>query len=131
MAEAKKELENINKGIVAESADLLSVEDIANSNDVEYKIITAWDGKKVRIQSLTAGDLIEWSEANEGEAKRTAGLRLIVKSMVDGAGQQLMNDKHLGMLRRKSHRITEDIVKAILQLNGIRTKQQMEEAKKD
>lgn len=119
------------KAAEAEEQDIIAnADEIASSNDVEYAYVKAWNGKKVRIQSLTAGDLIEWSEANE-EAKQTAGLRLIVKSLVDKDGNTYMTDKHIVMLKKKSHGINEDIVKAILVLNHIRTKQQMDAIKKD
>lgn len=94
--------------------------------------------QEVVLASVTAGDMIEWSEANSGEAKRTAGLRLIVKSVVDGEpgvdegvkGARLMDDTHIAMLRKLPHRITENIVKAILKLNGLETKKD-ENAKND
>lgn len=104
---------------------ILSMDDIMKADDVEYATIPGFkDGEFFRIQSLTAGDLIEWSEANEGEAKRTAGLRLIVKSLVDNEGKTIANDQHIAVLRRKSHKVTERIVKAILELNGMNVKQE-------
>lgn len=94
-----------------------TVEDMLAAQDVEYTTIDGWSGT-IRIGSLTAGDMIEWSEANEGEAKRTAGLRLIVKSLVNSEGARIGKDKHIPLLRAKSHKVTESIVKAILKLNG-------------
>ena len=79
-------------------------------------------GKFIRIGSLTAGDLIEWTEANEGEAKRTAGLRLITKSIVDSNGNRIGTVRDIPKLREKSHAITERIVRGILKLNGMRVK---------
>jgi len=131
---AEKALENINKGLEAEVEGIASLEEIAATNDVEYKYIKdAWGpGKGIRLQSLTAGDFIEWNEANESEAKRTAGLRLIIKSSVDADGKLMMTDKHLGMLRNKSHRLTENIIWEILTLNGMKLKRPAgEEIKKD
>jgi hypothetical protein len=104
---------------------VLSMDDIMKADDVEYATIEGFKpGEVFRIQSLTAGDLIEWSEANEGEAKRTAGLRLIVKSLVNEEGKLIANDQHIAVLRRKSHKVTERVVKAILDLNGMTTKQE-------
>lgn len=110
----------------------LSMDDVLAANDVEFAEIEGFtkDGKKFRIQSLTAGDLIEWSEANEGEAKRTAGLRLIVKSLVDKDGKRIADDTHIAVFRKKSHKVTERIVKEILKLNGM-TVANAGEAKKD
>jgi len=89
------------------------------------------EGQVFVLQNLSAGDLIEWSEASEGsEAKRLAGLRLIIKSTVDGepgvdAGAQgtvIFDESHMGLLKKKAHKKTEAIVKAILKLNGMRVK---------
>lgn len=99
---------------------------------VEYARIPWYKpGEVVVIQSISAGDLIVWSEANEGEAKRTAGLRLIVKSVVDGdpnedegaTGRRILDDSHIAVLRKKPHKVTEQIVKGILKLNGMEVKQ--------
>lgn len=88
-------------------------------------------GQVAVLQNLTAGDLIEWSEASEGsEQKRLAGLRLIIKSTVDGepgvdphaTGRLLMDEQHLGILKECAHKHTEAIVKAILKHNGMRVK---------
>jgi len=110
---------------MSENQKVLSMDDIMKADDVEYATIPGFkDGEVFRIQSLTAGDLIEWSEANEGEAKRTAGLRLITKSLVDADGKSIANDSHIAVLRRKSHKVTERIVKQILELNGMNVKQE-------
>ena len=123
-----------------ETAKVLSMEDIATADDVEYAKIPGFkSGQVFAIGSLTAGDLIEWSEANEGEAKRTAGLRLICKSLVDGipgedqgaTGKRIATDsKNIQVFRTKSHKVTERIVKEILNLNGMNLKVE-EAAKKD
>lgn len=117
---------------MAEKTGNLSMDDVLAANDVEYAEIEGFTkgGKTFRIQSLTAGDLIEWSEANEGEAKRTAGLRLIVKSLVDADGKRIADDTHIAVFRKKSHKVTERIVKEILKLNGMNVKAEAE-AKKD
>jgi len=111
-----------------------SMEEIAASNDVEYTTVEGFTkDKPFRIGSLTAGDLIEWSEANEGEAKRTAGLRLIIKSLVNSKNERyamVAGDKNIQVLRGKSHKVTERIVKEILKLNGMTVKQE-DAAKKD
>jgi hypothetical protein len=109
-----------------------SMDDILSANDIEYATIDGFTkDKPFRIASLTAGDLIEWSEANEGEAKREAGLRLICKSLVDSSGKRFAADtKNIAVFRLKSHKVTERIVKEILKLNGIEVKA-AEKAKND
>lgn len=91
-------------------------------------------GKKVRIGSVTAGDIIEWSEANEGEAKRTAGLRLITKSLVGPAPDNIRyanKSENIAKFRAMRHKETERIVREILRLNGMNVKGDAAEAKKD
>lgn len=104
----------------------------SGASDVEYALVDGFKpGEKVRIGSVTAGDMIEWSEANEGEAKRTAGLRLICKSLVNKEGVRYANDdKNIKKFRDMRHKETERIVREILKLNGMNVKQQ-DEAKKD
>lgn len=93
---------------------------------VEYAVIDGFKaGEKIRIGSVTAGDIIEWSEANDGEAKKTAGLRLITKSLVGpepGNVRFADNAKNIAKFRAMRHNVTERIVKAILELNGMSVK---------
>lgn len=100
---------------------------------VEYKRVQVHGflaGKVFVIRSVTSGAIIEWSEASEGEAKRTAGLRLIIDSVVDGEpgkdsgarGAQLMDSSAIGLLRKIPHKVTETVVKEIIKLNGLSIK---------
>ena len=113
-----------------------SMEDIeaSGANAVEFAVIEGFrPNEKVRIGSVTAGDIIEWSEANEGEAKRTAGLRLITKSLVgpEPENRRYADDpKNIQKFRAMRHKETERIVKEILRLNGMTVKAE-NEAKKD
>lgn len=101
---------------------ILSIDEILENDDVEYAVIPGFkDGTFIRIGSLSAGDLIEWTEANSTpSAQHTSGLRLIIKSLVDANGKRIGDSKHLNALRNKSHKATERIVKEILKLNGLR-----------
>ena len=114
----------------------ISLEDILAAvqpnASAEYSRVPGFKlGQVFVLRSVTAGDIIEWSEANEGEAKRTAGLRLIVKSIVDGEpgkdpgakGVLLMDEGALGTLRKLSHKDTERVIKAIIKLNGMQVQQ--------
>ena len=113
-----------------------SMDDIAASgaDAVEYATVEGFrPNEKIRIGSVTAGDIIEWSEANEGEAKRTAGLRLITKSLVGPAPENKRyadDPKNIAKFRAMRHKETERIVKEILRLNGMNVKAETE-AKKD
>lgn len=103
-----------------------SLDEIEGAQDAEYATVEGFTpDRPFRIGSLTAGDLIEWSEANEGEEKRTAGLRLIAKSLVNAAGVRyaaLDLKKSIAVLRQKNHKVTERIVVDILKLNGMNVK---------
>lgn len=101
-----------------EDVKLMSMDDIMNADDVKYKVIDAFGGK-VRIGSLNAGDMIEFIESNEGPAKKTAGVRLIIKSLVDKDGVRIGTEKHLqGMLKRNAEAVNR-VVGEILELNGM------------
>jgi hypothetical protein len=104
----------------------------SGASDVEYAFVDGFKpGEQVRIGSVTAGDMIEWSEASEGEAKRTAGLRLICKSIVNSKGERIADSKkNIEKFRGMRHKETERIVKEILKLNGMTVKAEAE-AKKD
>lgn len=102
-----------------------SMAEIESSIEVEYKRIEGFkEGQYLEIGSLNAGDLIIWSEANEGEAKRTAGLRLICQSLVGPAPDRVRyakddEKKNIQIFKRMNHKRTENIVKEILELNGM------------
>ena len=98
---------------------------------VEYAEIEGFDpGSVIRIGSVTAGDIIAWNNANEGEAKQTAGLRLIVDSMVDGENNRIGRSEHIPLLRDVPVKQTERVLKAIVKLNGLGAKAQAD-AKND
>lgn len=104
--------------------DFLSAEDILSSDDIEYTSVTAWGNRLLKLQSLTAGDMIEFVQSNEGPARHTAGVRLIIKSAVGGDKKRLFKDTDLEVLKRKNSKITNSIVDAILKLNGLDKKSQ-------
>ena len=69
---------------------VLSLAEIEAADDLEYATIPAYkEGEFFRIRSVTAGDMVEWSGSDETK-RREAGLRLIVKSLVDGNGDRLI-----------------------------------------
>jgi len=96
------------------------------ASEVKYNTIPGFkDGKMINIGSVSAGDMIEWTESNEGEAKRTAGLRLITKSLVGSKEKgypRISSDKDIPKLKTMRHDVTERIVKEILKLNGMNVK---------
>lgn len=111
-----------------------SMSEIQMVKDEEFTIVEGFKpDQKIRLGSLTAGDLIEWSEANEGEAKRTAGLRLLCKSIVNSKGERIADDpKNIQLFKQKSHKVTERLIKEVLKLNGMQVPGEVQQqVKKD
>lgn len=110
----------------------MSMEEFLSTPTVEYRRVPGTaPGRFLCIGSLSAGDVIEWAEANE-EAKTTVGLRLVVKSLVDGipgedegaTGARIGSDKHIAAMKTVSRKVIERIVDAVLDLNGMTPKQE-------
>lgn len=104
---------------------VLSFADIDGADDIEYDTVPVFGGL-VQIGSLNSEDMIEWLEANEDAAKKKeAGLRLIVKSVVDEDKQRVPKDQFEAMLakfRKKSAVSNGKLVAGILKLNGMKAK---------
>jgi hypothetical protein len=96
----------------------LSVEEMMAAKDIEYDEIEAFGGI-VRIGSIDSGEMITFMERNEGPAKRTAGLRLIISSLVDDDGNRIGKDEHLQFWMKRSQKTCNRIVEAIMRLNGL------------
>lgn len=111
---------------MAEKKKFLSLQQIKESKDEKFAEIDVpeWGGT-IRIGSITAGEMIDFAESNDGPAKKTAGLRLIVKSLVDEDGNRIGDDALLQDLKKKDSAVCSRITDAILELNGLG-----EEAKK-
>lgn len=98
-----------------------SIDDMLAKDDVRYATVPVpeWGGA-VRFGSLSAGAMLDFVESNEGPAKRTAGLRLIIQSLVDSTGKRIGNvEKHLEAMRSKDAQVTNRLVGEILKLNGM------------
>lgn len=99
----------------------LSAEDILDADDVKYMEVEAWGGV-VRLGTLTAGDVMEFIESNEGPSKRSAGLRLIIKSLVDADGNRIGRPEMMDRFRKKNAQVVNMLVEKILILNGLSAK---------
>lgn len=100
--------------------------------EVEYAEIDGFKpGTVIRIGSLNAGDVIDWQSSDGSEARRTAGLRLICRSLVDDKGNRYATDENVNVpkFRKLPNKITERIVREILKLNGMTVRGE-EDAKK-
>lgn len=111
-----------------------SMDEIFGTNDVEYNVIDAW-GKKVRVVSMSAEDFIEWNEASTDAAKKTSGIRLFLKCIVNAKGERIGTLKHMEQLKKKSVREIIKVVQVILKVNGLEVKPdkstEVEQQKKD
>lgn len=120
-----------------------SLDDIRDASNIEYRELAGFKpGQKVWIGSLTAGDMLEWSEAGDEdkEVKRMAGLRLVSKSLVSVEAETgkpgptsvryANTPESLEILKKKNQRDMQNLVKEILDLNGL-TPRKEDAAKKD
>jgi hypothetical protein len=108
------------------SVQLMSVEDFDDLDDTQFVEITvpewkdkAGNARVLRLGSLTADDMLSWVEANDGPAKKTAGLRLIINSLVDASGTRIGSDKMIATLRKRNADVIRRLVEAVLKLNGM------------
>lgn len=119
-----------------------SLDDMLNDGvgETEYAVIEGYvEGTKIRIGSVTAGDMVEFAEENEGDPKkrRVAGLRLICKSLVGPepnnrryAADPHLIDANVKKLMKFQHKHTNRVVDEILKLNKMEVKKD-KEAKND
>lgn len=88
-----------------------------------YQDVEAY-GDLVCIGSLSSEDMIQWIEENEDKTKaREAGLRLLVKSIVDPDTHAHVpvddRDRYLEIFRKKDSRENSKVIYAVLKLNGL------------
>jgi hypothetical protein len=102
--------------IIAESVD-----DITAAMDVEYVVVEGFT-KTTRLQmgSLTAGDLIDFADENDGASKKMSLVRLLSRSIVNSKGERFLNNPQgVELLRSKAHKTIERLAKVAMTLNGI------------
>ncbi len=112
--------------------DTFTLEDLKTANATRYDDVKAY-GKTVVIGSVNSEDMIEWIESNGDEkTKREAGLRLLVKSVVevvkrgeDGSILEVkripkdQREAYMALFRQKDARENGRVVGACLRLNGL------------
>lgn len=110
---------------------ILSIDEMLNADQVEYATIPAWKVKNakgeeiqgyVRIGSLTAEEVAEFRETLDGPAKKTAGLRLFVNSLVDKDGKRIGNQSHYAAFKKTSNVVQERVLAKVMELNGLTAK---------
>jgi len=96
----------------------LSIDEMLSTDDVTYLEYPVWGGK-IRLGTLDAGTMLDFMEQNEGPGKKTAGIRLIIKSLVDKDGNRIGNMSMMEGFKKKNASVLNAIVDAILTLNGL------------
>ena len=79
--------------------------------------------KHARLGSLNAADLLVWlRNQDDGELKKTNGLWLVAKCLVNSKGERIGNMDEVGRLREKAPKTLKLLVKAAVTLNGLDAK---------
>lgn len=112
---------------------ILSLTDIKVKNTVRYEEVEAYGGT-VRIGSVSSAQMLDWVAENSDEKlKTTAGLRLLVRSIVDEDGERFPEADHEGLVeifRNKDARDNGLVIRAALELNGLeRAAKKLDDAK--
>ncbi len=98
--------------------EYLSLNDILGVDDTRYVTVDVWGGK-MRLGSLSAAELVEHTERNQtSSGRKMAGVRLILKSMVDADGHRIGRMDQADALNKKSIVEISKVVAAIWKLNG-------------
>ena len=99
---------------------ILSIDDMLAAPNSQFMEVEAWGGL-VRIGSLSAQEMIEFVEGNEDpKRRRIAGIRMIVRSLVDEEGNHVGTEAHVNAFLKKDAATTNRLVEAIMELNGMR-----------
>lgn len=105
---------------MAEDTKYMTADELDMIEDTQFVDVHVPEWKRtLRFGSLTANDMLNWVDANDGPAKKTAGLRLIIDSMVDGDGNRIGNDKMINSLKRRNADVIRRLVEEVLKLNGM------------
>lgn len=114
------------KDIATASTDL-SIDDILATDDREYVTVEVpeWpkNGKPgtVRLRNLSNSELIEYTEAMEGDkqAKKRGNLELVRRSAINASGGPLFTEAQVTLMLEKSAKAFNRLAKAALKLNGV------------
>lgn len=113
---------------------VLSFEELAEEGNVVTDTVPFGKGE-LKLASLNSEDMIEWHQDNlDEEKKKLSGFRLLIKSIVDEAGNRIPKERHdefLAMFRGKDANVIRRAVSKALELNGMRLKTDPANAKND
>lgn len=104
--------------------EYIGVDDFDSLNDIAFDDVYIPEWKKwIRLGSLTADDLLDWVEANEGAPKKLQGLRLLVKSIVDQNGNRIGTEELVEKLRKRHAGAVRRLMERATKLNGLEDKE--------
>lgn len=109
-----------------------SWEELLEDNDAETALAEVTVGTRTfRLGSLSGIDLLKWFEQqNDPELKKTNGLWLVAKSLINSAGVRIGKLDDITALRAKQPKVVRKLVDAALELNELTAKKEVE-AKND
>lgn len=106
--------------VTVELRKILSIDEIKDAEDTKYETIPVpeWGGA-IRIGTLDAGTLLEHAKAGDDPGRKyTAGLQMIVESLVDENGKRIGKPEHIAVFKKKNPVVTNRVSEEILKLNG-------------
>lgn len=98
-----------------------SAEDLIGIEDYKYDTVHVpeWN-RTVTIRSMNAEDLVNWIDSLDGPTKKTAGVRMIIGSVVNPDTKQLLfTSEHIGGLKKKNARALGVLVNRCRAINGL------------
>jgi len=103
---------------------ILTADDIFEVKDTRFLEIDVpeWGGS-IRVAALSAGEMIDFVESNEGPSKKTAGIRLVIASLVDEQGNRIGKPEMIDKFRKKDTRVMNKIVDQLMELNDMNLSQ--------
>lgn len=107
---------------MSEQKPVASLDEVLQSDGTHYTTVEAY-GKTIRLGSLSSSDMLEWLEENDHpDKKKAAGLRILVKSIVDADGKRYEESKREDIVKvfaSKDNKENSIVIAKVLELNGL------------
>jgi len=108
---------------MSETKKVASFDEIIKGKGTKYDTIDAYD-LTIRLGSLSSADLLEWMGENEdSEKQKVAGLRILVKALVDAEGNRIPEEereKYVELFRHKDNADNNRVIHKVLEMHGLR-----------
>ncbi len=115
------------KDLLVEGPKIFTIEEILSTAtptvyvNVDVEKFTKVQGC-IRLGSLTTDELTEWQDATDERTKKTAGLRLLIRSLVGEDNERIGSDRYIDALKKKSAGMINHLVDEVLKLNHLNVK---------